>query len=167
MAKRINFVTILLITLFTENIFAFDNFWDWHSQRFFHRPRFGPVPMIQPPIAEMIEPQIVTILITNNNGSQTEIKLTPTADGFIGPKGEFYSAMPTQDQLKPLYGLYSPPPVRNNLIYYLGKVNGIEKIVVLTKEGSEYIGPRGEKYFNLPTAEELKIIYVTTANSGT
>jgi hypothetical protein len=167
MAKNINFVAIVLAALMTQDIFAFDNFWDWHFNRYFHHPQIGPVAIANAPVVNPVLPATVTVRITNNNGSQTEVQLTPTCDGYVGPKGEFYSSMPTEDQLRPLYGLYSPPPVRNNVIYYLGKVNGSEKIVVLTRNGAEYIGPRGETYSNLPTAEQLRIIYVNTANTMT
>jgi hypothetical protein len=167
MAKEIKFVALVLIALLTENIFALDNFWDWRFQPYFFRPQIDPLAMRALPTVEMVTESMVTVWISNNNSSQTEVKLTPTADGFLGPKGEFYSSMPTQEQLKPLYGVYSPPPVRNNVIFYLGKVDGIEKVVVLTKNGEEYIGPQGEKYFNLPTIEQLKLIYVNHAQTVT
>ena len=50
------------------------------------------------------EQQIVSIWITNSNGSQTEVKLRRSGPNFIGPRGETYSSMPTQEQLKPIYG---------------------------------------------------------------
>lgn len=47
----------------------------------------------------------VTVWITNSNGSKTPVKLTRTATGgYIGPRGEMYDTMPTEDQLKKVYG---------------------------------------------------------------
>ncbi len=161
MAKRINFVALLVIALLTENIFAYNNIRDRHFRHDF-RPRVSPVvhrqQVIMPPIPVLTN--VVSVWITNNNGSRTEVKLTVTANGFIGPKGEYYQAMPTEEQLKPLYGVYSPPPVRNNVIIYLGKVDGVEKVVVLTKDGTEYIGPNSERYQTIPTTEQLKLVYI-------
>ncbi len=48
----------------------------------------------------------VTIWLTNPNGSQTPVRLTRNADGsYTGPKGERYQTMPTEEQLKPVYGI--------------------------------------------------------------
>lgn len=47
----------------------------------------------------------VTVWITNSNGSKTPVKLTRTATGgYVGPRGEMYDSMPTEDQLKKVYG---------------------------------------------------------------
>ena len=50
------------------------------------------------------EQQIVSVWITNSNGSKIEVKLRKSGPNFIGPKGETYSSMPTEDQLRPVYG---------------------------------------------------------------
>lgn len=48
---------------------------------------------------------VVTIWVTNSNGSKTPVKLTRTATGgYIGPKGELYDTMPTAEQLLSVYG---------------------------------------------------------------
>lgn len=49
---------------------------------------------------------MVTVWITNSNGSRTPVLLR-AADGgqFIGPRGEYYAGLPTEDQLRPVYGL--------------------------------------------------------------
>ena len=121
-------------------------------------------PMIVPVRYErtlpVIEPSTIVIWITNNNGSQTQVILTTmTGGGYLGPKGEYYSSMPTEQQLKALYGLQCPAPVKNNIIVYLGSVSGVETVVVLTKDGTEYVGPKGERYQYLPTEKQLKLIY--------
>ncbi len=48
---------------------------------------------------------VVTVWVTNSNGSKTPVKLTRTANGgYVGPKGEQYDTMPTAEQLKAAYG---------------------------------------------------------------
>ena len=50
------------------------------------------------------EQQIVSVWITNSNGSKTEVKLRRSGPNYIGPKSETYTSMPTEDQLKSVYG---------------------------------------------------------------
>ena len=50
------------------------------------------------------EQNVVTVWITNSNGSQIPVKLVRDGPGFIGPRGERYATMPTEDQLKQVYG---------------------------------------------------------------
>lgn len=50
------------------------------------------------------EMNTVTVNITNSNGSITPVKLRKQGTGYVGPKGEFYSELPTAEQLKPIYG---------------------------------------------------------------
>jgi len=47
---------------------------------------------------------VVTVNITNSNGSITPVRLKKQGIGFIGPKGEYYDHLPTQQELKPVYG---------------------------------------------------------------
>jgi hypothetical protein len=47
----------------------------------------------------------VTVWITNSNGSKTPVKLTRTASGgYVGPRGEMYNTMPTEEALRKVYG---------------------------------------------------------------
>lgn len=47
----------------------------------------------------------VTLWITNSNGSKTPVKLTKTASGgYVGPRGEIYDTMPTEEALRKVYG---------------------------------------------------------------
>jgi len=46
----------------------------------------------------------VVVWITNTNGSQVSVTLTKSGPNYIGPRGERYSSLPTQDQLRPVYG---------------------------------------------------------------
>lgn len=48
---------------------------------------------------------IVTVNITNSNGSFTPVKLTKQGENnYVGPKGEVYDHLPTEAELKPVYG---------------------------------------------------------------
>ena len=49
---------------------------------------------------------MVTVWIQNSNGSRTPVLLRATTGGqYIGPRGEYYAGLPTEDQLRPVYGL--------------------------------------------------------------
>ena len=37
--------------------------------------------------------------------------------------------------------------------------DGTTTVVTLKKEGSEFVGPKGEHYPTIPTEEQLKLIY--------
>lgn len=71
--------------------------------------------VVVPPVVRYVDPQTVvvqpvpvseTVWITNSNGSRTPVELR-RADGgmYIGPKGEYYMGLPTNEQLRQLYGL--------------------------------------------------------------
>ena len=49
---------------------------------------------------------ITTVWVENSNGSKTPVQLRQTDGGqYVGPRGEYYSTMPTQDQLRKVYGM--------------------------------------------------------------
>jgi hypothetical protein len=50
------------------------------------------------------EMRTVTVNITNSNGSISAVELRKQGIGYIGPKGEFYDHLPTEGELKPIYG---------------------------------------------------------------
>ncbi len=103
----------------------------------------------------------LTLWITNDNGSKTPVTLTPSNGGFAGPSGEFYSTLPTEDQLQAAYGLPSAKKQENTTVVYMD--NGDKKMpVVLTKEGNEYVGPNGEHYAAMPSKEQLQGVYGKT-----
>ncbi len=54
-----------------------------------------------------LETQMSTqeVIIHNDNGSINRVRLIKTASGYIGPRGEEYTVLPTEEQLKPYYGL--------------------------------------------------------------
>jgi hypothetical protein len=103
----------------------------------------------------------LTLWITNDNGSKTPVSLTPSNGGFVGPSGEFYSTLPTEGQLRAAYGTPSVKKQENSTVVYVD--NGDKKMpIVLTKEGTEYVGPNGEHYTALPSKEQLQAVYGKT-----
>lgn len=46
----------------------------------------------------------VTVNITNSNGSVSQVMLAKEGIGYRGPRGEFYNHLPTEAELKPIYG---------------------------------------------------------------
>ena len=42
--------------------------------------------------------------ITNSNGSVTPVRIVKQGNFYVGPRGEQYSKLPTEEELKPLYG---------------------------------------------------------------
>lgn len=52
------------------------------------------------------EMNTVTVNITNSNGSISPVKLRKQGVGYVGPRGEYYDKLPTEEQLKQAgYGL--------------------------------------------------------------
>ena len=47
---------------------------------------------------------VVTVWITNSNGSKTPVQLRKSGPGYIGPRGEHYGNMPTAEELAKVYG---------------------------------------------------------------
>ncbi len=45
----------------------------------------------------------VTVWITNSNGSTQPVQLRRSGPGYIGPRGEYYPQMPTNEDLEKLY----------------------------------------------------------------
>ena len=65
---------------------------------------------------EVVHDETVVAWVTNDNGSRTEVRLTRTNDGgYVGPKGEYYSSMPTQEQLETLYAVRSQRAKPSNI----------------------------------------------------
>ena len=50
------------------------------------------------------EMNIVTVNVTNSNDSIIQVRLTKQGVGYVGPRGEYYDKLPTEDQLRPVYG---------------------------------------------------------------
>jgi hypothetical protein len=45
----------------------------------------------------------VTVWVTNSNGSKSPVVLRKSGPTYIGPQGETYTSMPTEEQLRQLY----------------------------------------------------------------
>ena len=46
----------------------------------------------------------VMVRVTNSNGSIVQVPLRKQGVGYVGTRGEYYSTLPTEDQLRPIYG---------------------------------------------------------------
>ncbi len=62
-----------------------------------------PVVVPAPPVIQC-EPTTITVWITNSNGSTTSVQLTREGSWYRGPQGEYYASMPTNEQLRAVYG---------------------------------------------------------------
>jgi hypothetical protein len=51
-----------------------------------------------------VEVASITVWITNSNGSRISIKLAKEGPYYVGPRGEYYTSMPTNEQLRVVYG---------------------------------------------------------------
>ena len=75
-----------------------------------------PTPVVYAPQAVVVIPSVsaytpkkadketVVVNIPNSDGSYTPVILEKFKNGYIGPQGEYYTANPTVEQLKALYG---------------------------------------------------------------
>ena len=50
------------------------------------------------------EMNTVVVNVTNRNGSIIQVPLRKQGVGYVGTRGEYYASLPTQDQLRPVYG---------------------------------------------------------------
>ena len=50
------------------------------------------------------EMNTVTVNVTNSNGSIIPVKLKKQGVGYVGPRGEYYDHLPTNEELRPVYG---------------------------------------------------------------
>lgn len=65
----------------------------------------GPLPTITVNVPTVrIEPATLTVWITNSNGSKTSVQLTRDGLWYVGPRGELYDSLPTNEQLRVVYG---------------------------------------------------------------
>jgi hypothetical protein len=63
----------------------------------------APVVMALPP-AEVITQDSIIVNLPNNDGTYTVVVLKRSGNGYVGPQGEFYTQLPSNDQLKIMYG---------------------------------------------------------------
>ena len=103
----------------------------------------------------------VTVWITNGNGSMSPVVLTQDGPWYIGPRGERYFGMPTAEQLRPVYGLNcdTVAVAPADVVVYITAANGPSIPVKLIATQDGYIGPKGELYTEMPTEQQLRMIY--------
>ncbi len=46
----------------------------------------------------------VAVNITNSNGSVSQVRLRKQGVGYVGTRGEYYNHLPTENELRPIYG---------------------------------------------------------------
>jgi len=63
-----------------------------------HRPVYHPI------AKPCVKPGVVTVWITNSNGSKLPVVLTKTSHGYKGHRGECYTTFPSHRQLCRAYG---------------------------------------------------------------
>jgi len=54
-----------------------------------------------PPVEDA---EVVEVRISNTDGSVSTVKLRKRGSSYVGPRGENYSELPTESQLRPFYG---------------------------------------------------------------
>jgi len=50
------------------------------------------------------EMHYATVNVTNSNGSIVQVRLRKYGVGYVGTRGEYYAKLPSEDQLRPVYG---------------------------------------------------------------
>lgn len=51
-----------------------------------------------------VEQNTVVVWITNSNGSKIPVNLRRQGPNYVGPRGEIYGRLPTEDELRSVYG---------------------------------------------------------------
>ncbi len=120
-----------------------------------------PTVIIPRPSPVVVYDPTVTVWISNANGSQSPVVLTQDGPWYIGPRGERYFGMPTAEQLRAVYGLnYNTVTVEPaDVVVYITAANGARIPVKLIATEDGYIGPKGELYTEMPTEQQLRMIY--------
>ncbi|NQV33515.1 MAG: hypothetical protein HQ515_12555 [Phycisphaeraceae bacterium] len=98
----------------------------------------------------------------NKDGdSFTRVTLTRHNGGFRGPQGEFYPLMPSVIHLTELYGTSEEPILaKDTFLLQVRRENGEGFVEVeLKKHELGYLGPQGELYPELPSADQLQEMY--------
>ena len=67
--------------------------------------------------------------------------------------------MPSNDQLKMLYGLGAAGVQNGSVVVWVNKRDGTEAPVMLIVAEDGYVGPEGEFYADMPTARQLEAVY--------
>lgn len=92
----------------------------------------------------------------------TRVTLRRYEGGFLGPQGEFYPLVPSVAHLTEMYGVPQPEPaVQTGAIHIrVPKKSGDGFVdVELKRHERGYLGPQGELYPELPSADRLADVY--------
>jgi hypothetical protein len=73
------------------------------SQPVYVQPEPPRVVYVEPPRV-IQQPALVTINVQNSNGSFSPVTLRSVGSQWVGPRGEYYEALPTVGQLRQMYG---------------------------------------------------------------
>ncbi|MBU1002345.1 MAG: hypothetical protein KKE73_07450 [Proteobacteria bacterium] len=66
----------------------------------------APTPVTEDKSPRETQPETVVVVIRNPNGSKTPVQLTRVGHNqWKGPRGEVYYQIPSEEQLRPAYGL--------------------------------------------------------------
>jgi hypothetical protein len=73
----------------------------------YYGPYCPPVRYVAAPVVVApAVPAVETVWIVNSNGSRTPVELRRAEGGlYVGPKGEYYTGLPDNEQLRQLYGM--------------------------------------------------------------
>jgi hypothetical protein len=127
-----------------------------------------------PPVSQLTEmygmaevlrhtrPNVFFIHVPNKDGeSFTRVTLTRHKSGFLGSQGEFYPLMPSVAHLMELYGTTDDVAQLDDAVrLQVPRKNGEGFVEVeLKKHERGYLGPQGEFYPKLPSADQLKEMY--------
>jgi hypothetical protein len=63
-----------------------------------------PRPVVIAPAPPVVLERQIEVWVTNSNGSKTKVRLIQRGGRYIGPRGEYYDHMPTNEQLRVVYG---------------------------------------------------------------
>jgi len=63
-----------------------------------------PAPPVVVTAPVVVDQGSITVWVTNSNGSRTSVVLTRNGSWYVGPRGEYYSEIPTNEQLRVVYG---------------------------------------------------------------
>ena len=116
-----------------------------------------------------VKEETITVWITNDNGSKSSVVLLKEINqrpGYFGPRGEYYSRMPSNEQLRVLYGIRSATAKKENITLWITNDNGSQTPVTLVPSGAGFFGPTGEYYASMPTEEQLKALYGLPSNAS-
>jgi len=120
----------------------------------------APRPVIVPaPAPIIIHQPTITVWITNTNASRSPVVLKIDGPWYIGPRGERYSSLPTEHQLRPLYGLDCGPVEPEQVSVYITTDSGALRRITLLRTTNGFRGPNGELYSQMPTDEQLRMAY--------